>query len=167
MDDVALHVCAGFQLDLAGPDGAADLALDLDDLGFDFAGDLAGSADRDIGGGNVAIDDAVNLKRAFGDHGAVDLHVGADDGSGTGSGLRRCATDGVLGRRHFRRFDRGVIRGSAILCEHVGLLSGTYWGHTVYHCTTLHSEGDRRYCVRSNPYARQDRQFLLYHLWRR
>ena len=70
---------AGLQLDLAGADGAFDAAFDFHDLGFHFAGDVAGSANRDVGCGYVAIDGAVDLQRTLRGHRTVDLHVCADD----------------------------------------------------------------------------------------
>ena len=66
MQDIAVHLGAGFQLHLARADGALDFTLHLDRLGLHFADDLAASTNSDVCGRHVAVDKTVNLQCAFG-----------------------------------------------------------------------------------------------------
>ena len=133
MNDVAFDVGTGFEFNLTRSDGAFDAAFDAYNFGFHFAGYVATGTNRNVCRGDITIDSAVDLEGAFRRDRAIDLHVGADDGSCTGGRLGRRAADRILRGRRLHGFwwGRGVI-GFAILREHDGLLSKTLLDHMLY-----------------------------------
>jgi len=107
MQNIAFDMAGGGQQHLAGADAAHHLAAHRDVLGQNLAVNLGLVADHQAHAADIAFDPSIDLNVAGRGYGAVDHHVGADDGGG---GQRA----GALGRGR-RRGGHHRLRGGSIV----------------------------------------------------